>query len=179
MQQRGCALFASDLHQTLGGQSEFFAYLRQPPSDASRSFPYRRHSFPGSAFLYFSILADLNQSVRDIGCICNVVAFKNSFSFVSGYRHRYSAGHTSANQITRRCGSPKLCPTTISTGYRVAVHRRNAVANPDGRRHSVIRRRNPASPPHSSQTTAREPGSSPADRGAQAKAYPAKAGSPR
>ena len=50
----------------------------------------------------------------------------------------------------RPCGSPKLCPTAISTGYRVAVHRRNAIAPSDGRRHSAIRRRNPASHPHSS-----------------------------
>ena len=62
--------------------------------------------------------------------------------------------------LPRGCRSPKFCPSVISTGYRVAVHRRSAIANPHDRHHGALCRCDFATLLRSSQTPSGEPGSS-------------------
>src|SRR5207302_10122756 len=66
------------------------------------------------------------------------------------------------------CRSPKFCPFVISTGYRVAVHRRSAIANSHDRRHGALCRCDPATLLRSSQTPSGKPGSSSTTRSTEA-----------
>src|ERR1700732_1766519 len=77
------------------------------------------------------------DQVREVLALHNVDIFQSSYGVITQLeRLLFDSGEPSleAREI-EWCGSPKLCPTAISTRYRVAVRKQNAIARGHDKRH--------------------------------------------